>query len=124
LHTLPFAAAALNTHPLDGLQLSAVHGFWSLHVIALPPQVPAEQWSFCVHALPSSHTLPFAAAALKTHPLDGLHESAVHGFWSLHVIALPPQVPALHVSFWVHALPSSHALPFAAAAWNTHPRIG
>jgi hypothetical protein len=62
------------------LQLSTVQGFWSPHVIALPPHCPPVQRSFCVHALPSLQAFPFAAAALNTQPVAGSQLSTVHGF--------------------------------------------
>jgi hypothetical protein len=52
--------------------------------------------------------LPVACA----QPVDGSQESAVHGLLSLQLMALPPQTPAEHVSFVVHALPSLQAVPF------------
>jgi hypothetical protein len=51
------------SHPVDGLQLSSVHGLLSLQVTPVPgTHAPAEQASPVVHALPSSH-----AAVLLTY---------------------------------------------------------
>jgi hypothetical protein len=45
-----------------------------------------------------------------TQPVDGSHESSVHGLLSLQSVAAPPaHVPFAQVSPVVHALPSSHA---------------
>jgi hypothetical protein len=82
----------------------------------LPPvHVPLWQVSVCVHALPSLHPVPFALAGFEHVPSLGLHVPA-SWHWSLAVqlTGLPgAQVPFWHVSFVVHLLPSSHALPFA-----------
>jgi hypothetical protein len=44
------------THPVDGLQVSVVHGLLSLHAVAVPGwHVPPEQESPVVQAFPSSH---------------------------------------------------------------------
>jgi len=40
LHDVPLDTRAY-THPLVGLQLSAVQGFWSSHLRGLPLQIPA-----------------------------------------------------------------------------------
>jgi len=105
--------------PLAGSQESVVHGFPSLQPRGVPPQVPPPQVSPVVQALPSSHgALLFA----WTHPLAGSHESVVQGLSSSQIGGAPPrQVPLLHVSPVVQALPSLHgALLFA---W-THPPAG
>jgi hypothetical protein len=52
----PPSALGLNTQPLAGAQLLVVHGLPSSQVTAMPePQLPAEQISFSVQGLPSSH---------------------------------------------------------------------
>jgi hypothetical protein len=59
-----------------------------------------------VHALPSLHA---AVLFVVTQPLAGLHESFVHALPSLQESAAPPtQVPLLHASPVVQALPSLH----------------
>ena len=45
--------------------------------VSEPMQVPVEHVSVCVHALPSSHVVPFALAAC-TQPVPGLQLSSVH----------------------------------------------
>ena len=88
-----------------------------MHVTGLAPvQVPAWQVSVWVHALPSLHAVPFAALGLVHAPVATLHVPALwHWSLAVHVTGLAPaQVPAWQVSVWVQALPSLHAVPFAA----------
>jgi hypothetical protein len=67
-----------------------------------------------VHALPSLHTVPLAAAGFEHAPVPGLHVPAVwHASLAMHVTGLlPVQVPFWQESLWVHALPSLHVVPF------------
>jgi hypothetical protein len=91
-----------------------------------PTQTPAWQVSLCVHALPSSQGVPFAAAGFEHWPVAGSHVPAAW-HWSLaeHVTGLAPtQLPAWQVSLCVHALPSLHAVPFAAAGFEHAPVAG
>jgi hypothetical protein len=108
------------THPVAGLQESSVQPFPSLQFGGAPPtQVPPEQVSFVVQALPS---LQEAVLFVWTQPVAGLHESSVQTFPSLQLGGTPPtQLPPEHVSFVVQALPSSHdAVLFVC----THPVAG
>jgi hypothetical protein len=57
-----------------------------------------------VHALLSSQLM-----VVKTHPVAGLQESAVHRLLSLQVIGVPWHTPATHVSVLVQTLPSLQA---------------
>jgi hypothetical protein len=102
------------TQPVDGLQESSVQGLLSLQSGATPPwHVPPPHVSFVVHAFPSLHG---AVLGVWTQPAGtpnpaGLHESSVHGLLSLQLSGGPPwQLPPPHVSFVVHAFPSSHGL--------------
>jgi len=109
VHALPSSQPAVLlalTQPVGGLQLSSVQGLLSLQSGAGPPtHVPPAHASDVVHALPSSQ--PAVLSAL-TQPVDGLHESSVHGLLSLQSGAGPPtQAPFAHTSPVVHALPSS-----------------
>jgi len=82
-----------------------------LHVIAVPAHVPFEHVSFVVQALLSSHE---AVLFVCVQPVDVLQPSVVQTLPSSQFGAAPPtHVPPLHVSFVVHALPSSHPVPFA-----------
>jgi hypothetical protein len=84
---VPFGSGAL-THPLAGLQLSAVQALLSLQSIGV-----------------------------KTHPLVGSQLSAVQALPSLQLTAGPPQWPPVQVSpappapVPVHLLLSSQAVP-------------
>jgi hypothetical protein len=89
-HVVPSSGAESKTQPVAGLHESWVQDLPSSQVRCEPAHLPPEHRSVTVQALPSLQLLPLAAAASKTQPLAGLHESAVHGSWSLHVIALPP----------------------------------
>jgi len=104
--------------PADGSQESVVQGLPSLQLKDVPLHVPLPHVSDVVQALPSSHgALLFA----WTHPLAESHESVVQGLPSSQIGGAPPvQLPPLHVSPVVQALPSLHgALLFV---W-THPIV-
>jgi hypothetical protein len=89
-----------------GLQESFVHGLLSSQLSGAPPlQVPPPHVSFVVHAFPSLHA---AVLLAWTQPVAGSQESFVHGLLSSQLSGAPPlQVPPPHVSFAVHAFPSS-----------------
>src|SRR5439155_1666318 len=91
-----------------------------------PVQTPAWHVSVCVQALPSLHTVPFAAFGFEQVPVAGLHVPA-RWHWSraVHVTGLEPvQTPAWHVSVCVQALPSLHAVPFDALGFEQVPVPG
>jgi hypothetical protein len=101
--------------------VSVVHGFPSLQSAATlhPVHAPAEQTPSA--PLASRHASP-SGKLVRTHPVAESHESAVHGFPSLHSSAVPgSQLAPVHVSFTVHASPSSQPEPFSTC---THPRVG
>ena len=78
-----------------------------------------------VHALLSLHVVPFAAAGFEHIPLVVSHVPAMW-HWSLatHVFGLPPvHVPDWQVSMSVHAFPSEHVVPFAAAGFEHTPLV-
>jgi hypothetical protein len=91
--------------PVAGLQESSVQGFESLQFSEpVPPQVPPEQVSEVVQALPS---LQLAVLFACVQPVAGLQESSVQGFESLQFGAAPPtHAPPEQVSEVVQALPS------------------
>ena len=117
LPSLQGAVLLVCTQPVDGLQLSSVHGLLSLQLIVVPPQTPPEQTSFAVQApfwqvspvvqaLPSSHGKPLDVLVC-TQPVPGVHESVVQTLPSSQFGAGPPtQVPPEQVSLVVQALPS------------------
>ena len=127
LHVVPFAATGLEHWPVVASHVPAVwHWSDAAQVTGLlPVHVPAWHVSVCVHALPSLHVVPFAAAGLEHWPVVGLHVPA-RWHWSDAVQVtglLPVQVPAWHVSVCVHALPSLHVVPFAATGLEHWPVV-
>jgi hypothetical protein len=113
--------------PVPGSHVPAV---WqeslATHVTGVPPQAPPWQASPVVHALPSLHVVPFAAAGFEHAPLVG---SQVPATWqaslAVHVTGFPPvHVPLWHESLCVQALPSLHVVPFAAVGFEHTPLVG
>jgi hypothetical protein len=70
-----------------------------------------------LHELASSHEVPVGKGAWET-PVTGSQESLVQGLPSVVGTGLPTQVPEVHWSFAVQALPSEHEVPFAAGVWT------
>jgi hypothetical protein len=65
-----------------------------------------------LQTLPSLQAVPLSTALLE-QPLTGSQLSAVQTLLSLQLSAVPAaQVPAWHVSFPLHTLPSGQAVPF------------
>src|SRR3954463_8246787 len=92
----------------------------------VPAQAPTWHESLCVHALPSLHDAPFVFAGFEHVPFAGLH-TPMSWHWSLaaQTTGVPPtQAPALHVSNWVHALPSLHEAPSIFAGFEQTPVPG
>ena len=89
---VPLLRAACAQLPL--VQVSVVQALLSLQ----PPAFwqPLLQFWICANA----HT-----------PVLGLHTSSVQALLSLHTIAVPPHLPAVHLSPVVQATPSAHRLP-------------
>jgi hypothetical protein len=102
------------------------HWSGAAQVKAVPAQVPAVQTSLLVHALPSSHAVPSAAAGVEHIPVAGLHAPATwHWSEAVQVTGLEPtHVPLWHVSVCVQALPSLHAVPLAAFGVEHWPVAG
>jgi len=120
VQALPSSQVAVlfeNTHPVDVLHVSVVHGFESLQVGGAPPaHDPAAQVSFVVQAFPSLHAV---VLFVKTQPVDGLQVSVVHTLLSLHTLAPSGwQLPPPQVSPVVQASPSLHG---AVLFVNTQP---
>ena len=99
-------------HPSIASHASSVHGLPSAHLSALPPtQAPLLHASNVVQTLPSSQGRVFM---VLEQPVFGLQLSVVHRLSSLHVVAVPGrQLPPLHASPTLHALPSEHSPVFA-----------
>jgi hypothetical protein len=118
LHGVPLEAAGLVHCPVVGSHVPATW-HWSKAVQAtwLPAlQTPAWQVSFRSHALPSLQAVPSATAGLLHCPVVGLQAPAAwHESEAVQVTGFDPtHAPAWQVSFCVQALPSLHAVPFAA----------
>jgi hypothetical protein len=94
------------TQPVDGLQLSSVHGLPSSQLSVPVPglQTPAPQVSPVVQAFPSSQGF---VLFVYTHPVAGLQLSVVQTLLSLQTTGAPGwQTPPPQVSPNVHAFPS------------------
>src|SRR5882672_1195272 len=90
-----------------------------------PAQVPALQTSLSVQISASLHDVPFSGVGSKTQPLAGLQLSKVQPFESLQTTVPPPtQLPPLHTSAVVHALPSLQLAPFRGVGSNAQPVAG
>jgi hypothetical protein len=93
------------------------------HATGLEPvHVPAWHVSNCVQPFPSLHALPSAFAGFEHTPVDGSHAPATwHESPATHTTGLAPtHAPDWHVSDFVHALPSLHAVPFGRDASAGH----
>jgi hypothetical protein len=80
-----------------------------------PVHAPATQLSLWVHLLPSSQKVPSVLIGLLHVPLL-VSQTPTPWHWSsaAHTTGLPPlHAPVVHVSVWVHRLPSSHVVPSA-----------
>ena len=88
--------------------------------------VPAWHVSVCVQALPSLQSVPFGTFGFEHVPVAGSHVPATwHWLLAEHVTGFEPvQTPAWHVSVCVQALPSLHAVPFAALGFEQVPVAG
>jgi hypothetical protein len=87
---------------------------------------PFWQLSLCVHALPSLHGVPSDAGGFEQAPVAGSHVPAAwHASDAAHATGLEPvHVPPWQESVCVHALPSLHAVPFAAGGFEQAPVAG
>jgi hypothetical protein len=96
-----------------------------LHVTGLDPtQVPPWHDEACVHALSSSHPVPFGFAGCEHCPFAGLHVPAMwHSSAAVHVTGFEPvHVPPWHEEACVQALPSSQPVP-SGAFGVVHPPV-
>jgi hypothetical protein len=116
-HDVPFASG-LVWQPVIGSQVSAVQAFPSLQSSGAPlVHTPAWQVSAPLQTVPSLHDVPLITGVL-VHPNTGSQPSAVQGFASVQLRAVPPvQVPDWQISLPLHTSPSAHAVPFGTAAF-------
>jgi hypothetical protein len=126
LHAVAFAAVGFEQVPVLGLHVPATwHWSDAAHATAVPPHTPLVQTSPVVHALPSLHAVPSATAGFEQVPVLRLHVPAVwHWSDAAHATAAPPHMPPVQTSPVVHALPSLHAVPFAAVGFEHTPVLG
>jgi hypothetical protein len=90
-----------------------------------PVHTPVWQVSDCVQAFPSLHGVPFPAIGFEHVPLLGSHVPVVwHWSCAAQVTTVEPtQTPIWHLSFPVHAFPSSQADPFTAIGFEQAPLV-
>ena len=112
-HIAP-SARTMCWQPDMGLQPSTVHGLPSSQLTMAPVQVPFEQLSGFVQALPS---LQLPATGVCVQPSCSLQPSVVQTFWSSQSLAVPVQVEPEHESLTVHWLPSLQP-PVTLACWQ------
>ena len=112
VHALPSVqvpAPGKLAQPLMASQESMVHGLPSPQFTPPPDlHAPLEQLSPLVQALPSLQVPPMA---LWVQPLVVSQPSAVQTLPSSQPIAVPLQLPCLHASLAVQALPSAQGMP-------------
>jgi hypothetical protein len=82
--------------------------------------------SICVHALPSLHAVPSAAAGFEHAPLVGSHDPrAWHWSLAVHVTGLDPvHTPAEHAYVWLHLFVPEHVVPSGAVGFEHVPVLG
>src|SRR5438477_28309 len=87
------------------------HEAGAAQVYDMPPQTPAVYTSVEVQALPALQAVPSSLPA-RLHVAPPLQVPAWwHGSGAAQVYAVPPQMPAVHTSVEVQALPSLQAVP-------------
>ena len=128
LHPVPLALFGFEQTPVATLHVPATwHWSLAVHTTGFAPvHTPAWHVSVCVHALPSLHPVPLDAGGLEQAPVAASHVPATW-HWSLaahNTGFVPVHTPAWHVSVCVHALPSLHAVPFAACGFEHVPLAG
>ncbi len=97
----PFNGIGSFTHPLAGLQLSAVQKLPSLQLRAGPAvQLPARQLSAVVQAFPSLQAVPSSTGIGSQVSVSSLQVPTVHWLSAAEqsVATPPPHAPALQVS--------------------------
>ena len=120
---VPFETGVCEQVPVDGAQVSVVHGFRSLQLTGVPAaQVPAWQVSLPLQRLPSGQGVPSASATCEQVPPGAMQESVVHGLASSQLGGVPAvQSPFWQVSAPLQALPSEQEVPFVTGVWVQPP---
>jgi hypothetical protein len=93
------------------------------HVTGIPAHAPESHASFCVQASLSSHPVPSAFAGFEHTPVAVSHTpGSWHWSGAGHTTGEPlVQLPAWHVSPWVQAFASSHAVPLGLFGFEHNP---
>jgi hypothetical protein len=124
-HVVPLGAVGLEQAPVAA---SHTPPMWQASAAVqttgvVPTQIPVEQASTVVHALPSEQVVPWGASGFEQAPVEGLHVPALwHASEAAHTTgSAPTQTPAWQLSAWVHALPSLQVVPFATGVWEQVP---
>ena len=126
LHDAPSTFAGFEHIPVAGSHVpTSWHASLAVHVTVFAPvHTPFWHESCCVHALLSSHDVPFGLAGLEHIPVIG---SQVPTSWqtslAAHVTAVPLHTPFWHASACVQALSSLHDAPSALTGFE-HPVRG
>src|SRR6185437_16006268 len=128
LHAVPSGWFETGHMPVVGSQAATVvHDVGMGHTTGfLPVQTPAVQVSVRVQALPSLQTVPSGFAGYQHIPVTALQVPA-SWHWSLaaQITGFPPvHTPLWHVSVWVQALPSLHAVPSGWFETGHTPVVG
>ena len=123
-HDVPEAFGVWLT-PVVGSHTSVVHGLASSTIGGAPLWQPplASHVSLPLHAFPSEHDVPAAAAGVLHVPVDVLQVPAT---WQASAAAQTTAAPPAHVPAWqlspcVHAFPSEHEVPSALLGWEHVP---
>jgi hypothetical protein len=128
LHVAPSALVGFEQTPVLVLHApTAWHVSIAVHVTGLVPvHVPAMHASVCVQALPSLQLVPSALDGFEQVPLVGSHvPTSWQASIAVHVTGFEPtQVPAMHASICVQALPSLQLVPSALTAYVQVPDEG
>lgn len=90
-----------------------------VHVMVVPTQVPVLlHLSVCVQAMPSSQSAP--VLGVTVHVDVPLHARVLQVSLA-HVTVVPAQTPAVHLSPYVQAMPSLHAVVSGAVGFVQAP---
>jgi hypothetical protein len=127
---VPGRFAGFEQVPLAGSQIASS---WQASPVPVqvtwvaPVQLPLWQLSASVHALWSSHAVPFALGGFEQRPVVGLHVPASwHWSEAMQVTGVPGwQTPvASQVSAPLHGLPSLQAVPEGFGGFEQAPVAG
>jgi hypothetical protein len=127
LQGVPFAAGGLVHRPVAGLHdPGVVHGPLAVQTTGFEPtHAPSLQEQVWSQRFVPVQGVPFGAAGLLHCPVAGLHDPATAQTpWAWHVTGVPPQVPLLHWSFVVQALPSLQLVPLGWSGFEQVPVDG